>query len=229
MRLLIIEDNNKLLHVLKRSLEKEGYAVDGVEDGEAGLKRIELYRNEYDVAIIDWMLPKKSGTDICKAMRQAGIGIPVLMLTGRDTTEDKVAGLESGADDYLTKPFSSEELHARIKALVRRPRKAFPDRLSAGDLILDPVTHKVFRGGKEVTLTLKEFCVLEYFMRHPNAVLNREQILDNNWDFEKSGFSNVVDVHVSHLRKKINKRKEAEILETVRGVGYRLLSPTQNV
>lgn len=222
MRILIIEDDEKFAQTLKYFLEKEGYVADVVTDGESGEKRIELYHNEYDMAIVDWLLPKKQGIEVCKAARSKNIALPILMLTGRDAIEDKVMGLESGADDYLTKPFSSDELHARIKALMRRPPALVPQTLAAKDLVLNSAKRQVCRNGGEITLTLKEYSILEYFMRHPNAVLNREQILDNVWDFEESGFSNVVDVHVNHLRRKLNRAGNINLLETVRGVGYRL-------
>jgi len=156
-------------------------------------------------------------------VRERKITTPVIMLTARDTTDDKILGLNSGADDYLVKPFSSDELVARVKTLMRRPRQSLPSMLKVDRLVLDPVTRKVFCGDKELELTLKEFVVLEYFMRNPNQVISRDQLLDNNWDFAFDSFSNVVDVHIKNLRKKLgNNNGRKKLIETVRGVGYRL-------
>lgn len=168
------------------------------------------------------MLPKVNGLDICKAAREQGIVVPILMLTARDTVDNKITGLESCADDYLIKPFSFEELLARIKALLRRPRESLPQELKVKDLVLNPVTRKVYRSGKEIELTLKEFSLLEYLMRNKNQALSREQIFSHVWDFAFDSFSNVVDVHIKNLRKKIDRNQHDKLLETVRGVGYRI-------
>lgn len=230
MRILIIEDEEQLARALKKGLEKSGYAADYVLDGETGQRRIEMYSKEYDLVILDLLLPQKSGFEVCEAVRARGITLPILILTARDMTEDKITALDKGADDYLQKPFSFEELLARVRALLRRPKQALPTRLSVGDLELDEATRKVRRGGREVNLTVKEFMLLEYLMRHPNQVLNRGQIADHLYGFDFDSFSNVVDVHLKNLRKKIyaghpsqnDANQNRGTLETVRGVGYRL-------
>lgn len=224
MRILIVEDEEKLAKALKRGLEKEGYAVDYILDGATGQRRIELYRKEYDLIILDLMLPQKDGFEICKNVRAQNITVPILVLTARGVIEDKVRALNSGADDYLVKPFSFEELAARIRALLRRPTQSIPPELTARDLVVNVSTRKAHRNGVEIPLTLKEFELLEYFMRHPNQVLNREQIMDHLWGFDFDSFSNVIDVHIKNLRKKISGENNynEEILETIRGVGYRI-------
>lgn len=222
MRILIVEDEEKLAQSLKKGLEKEGYAVDYVVDGEAGQRRIEINNKEYDMVILDLMLPKKDGFEILRNIRKEGIAIPILVLTARDATDDKVNALNEGADDYIVKPFSFEELLARVKALLRRPEPMIPNEIKIKDLTLDIASRKAFRRGKEINLTLKEFGLLEYLMRHPNQVLTREQILDHLWDFAFDSFSNVVDVHVKNLRKKIDSDYNEKLLETIRGVGYKI-------
>ncbi len=222
MRILIVEDEEKLAISLKKGLEKEGYAVDYVLDGESGQRRIETSHKDYDLVVLDLMLPKKNGFEVCKEVRDLGIVIPIIILTARDAIEDKVLALNSGADDYLVKPFAFEELIARIRALMRRPEQTLPAELKVRDLSLDTVTRKVYRKNQEISLTLKEFGLLEYLMRHPNQVLTREQILDHLWDFAFDSFSNVVDVHIKNLRKKIDGENNEKILETIRGVGYRI-------
>ncbi len=221
MRILIVEDQENIVRLVKDGLESEGWTVDYVLDGEAGQNRIEMNHEDYDLIILDVMLPKINGMDVCKHVREKKIATPILMLTARDGVNDIVSGLNVGADDYLIKPFSFEILIARIKALLRRPKPVLPMELKMNDLILNATEKKVFRNGKEVKLTLKEFSMLEYMMRHPNQVLNREQITSNLWDFAFDSFSNVVDVHITNLRKKIGDRN-GKILETVRGVGYRI-------
>jgi DNA-binding response OmpR family regulator len=222
MRILIIEDNQKLATSLKKGLEMEGYAVDHLPDGEKGQRRIETHFENYDLVILDLMLPKYDGISICKNWRKQNIFVPVIMLTAKDTTEDKVLGLNSGADDYLVKPFSFSELLARIKALLRRPQKSLSMQLKIRDLTLDLDTKKVFRKNKEIKITLKEFAILEYLMRYPDRVLSREQIIDHVWDFAFDSFSNLVDVHIKNLRKKIDDGYNEKILETVHGMGYRI-------
>ncbi|PJE51269.1 MAG: DNA-binding response regulator [Candidatus Yanofskybacteria bacterium CG10_big_fil_rev_8_21_14_0_10_36_16] len=222
MRILIVEDEIKLAKALKKILEKEGFAADFVTDGEEAEKRILLFRKEYDLIILDLMLPKKSGFEICQNIRNEGVYIPVLVLTARGSIEDKIEVLDSGADDYMVKPFSFEELLARVRAILRRPDEALPEKLKLGNLTLSPSTRQVFYNSHEIHLTLKEYSLLEYMMRHPNQVLNREQILDHVWDFNFDSFSNVIDVHIKNLRKKIRYGKNNPSLETIRGVGYRL-------
>jgi DNA-binding response OmpR family regulator len=223
MKILIIEDEKNLAKMLKAGLENEGYAADFLMDGESGQRRLELHHMDYDLVILDLMLPKKDGAQICREARENKISTPILVLTAKSGTDDKVNLLDLGADDYLTKPFSFQELLARIRALSRRPEKTLPIVLKVKDLILEPATRRVFRSNKEICLTLKEFRLLEYLMRHPNQVVNRDQILDNLWDFTFDSFSNVVDVHMRNLRKKIEIRGE-KIVETVRGVGYRIVT-----
>lgn len=222
MRVLVIEDEEKLAEALRRGLEKKGFAVDTVNDGEKGLTRISLHRNDYDLLILDLMLPKTDGYEITKTIRERGITIPILVLTARNETDIKVNLLLSGADDYMVKPFSFEELSARVRALLRRPAEALPETLTVQDITLDTGKRIVTRNGEEIPLTLKEFSMLEYFMRHPNQVINREDLLSHLWDFNYSSFSNVVDVHVKNLRNKLDSGRNQSILETVRGIGYRL-------
>ncbi len=222
MRILIVEDEEKLALSLKKGLEKEGFAVDYIMDGDAGERRIIISHKDYDLIILDLMLPGKDGFQICRAVREQQINVPILVLTARDATDDKVAALDAGADDYLVKPFSFEELMARTRALLRRPEQTLPNELVVHDLKLDTTTRKVTRKGKEINLTLKEFNLLEYLMRNADQVLTREQILDHLWDFAFDSFSNVVDVHVKNLRKKIDCTYHEKLLETIRGVGYRI-------
>ncbi|MFA6171272.1 MAG: response regulator transcription factor [Patescibacteria group bacterium] len=221
MRILMVEDQENIVKLVKDGLETEGYTVDYVLDGEAGQNRIEMNHDDYDLIILDIMLPKKTGIEVCQAIREKKISTPVLMLTARDGVNDIVSGLNVGADDYLIKPFSFEILTARIKALLRRPKPVLPVEIRVKDMVLNTTEKKVYRNNKEVKLTLKEFSMLEYLMRHPNQVMNREQITSNLWDFAFDSFSNVVDVHVTNLRKKIGD-KNGRLLETVRGIGYRL-------
>jgi len=222
MRILIVEDEEKLAKSLKKGLEQEGFSVDYVLDGEEGQKRIELCRNEYDLIVLDLMLPKRDGMEICTSVREQGIMIPILMLTARDTLDDKVLGLEAGADDYLVKPFEFDELVARIQALLRRPRESLPQKLEVRDIVLDPATRKVYRGKKEILLTLKEFELLEYLMRNKGRVTDREQIFSHVWDFASDALSNVMDVHIKNIRHKLGADSDGTLLETIRGVGYRL-------
>lgn len=222
MRILIVEDEEKLAKALQKGLGKEGYAADYLLDGEAGQRRIVLNNKDYDLIILDLMLPKVDGFQIAKNIRDLGILTPILVLTARDATDDKIFALDSGADDYLVKPFSFEELLARVRALLRRPEQILPTELALRNLKLNAATRKVYRGQQELPLTLKEFSMLEYLMRHPNQVLTREQILDHVWDFAFDSFSNVVDVHMKNLRKKVDTDYDEKLLETIRGVGYRI-------
>lgn len=222
MKILVIEDDLELNAAIKASLEKQGYAVDGINDGEKGERHIEINHQDYDLIILDLMLPQRDGFEVCRNIRALGILTPILILTGRDDVNDKILALDLGADDYLTKPFSFEELSARVRALLRRPKEALTPDLTVADLALNTSTRKVTCNGKEVPLTLKEFSLLEYLMRHPNQVINRDQILDHVWDFEFNSFSNIVDVHINNLRKKLKVASKKNYLESVRGVGYRL-------
>lgn len=221
MRILIVEDEQKLAEGIKKGLEKRGYAVDIVGDGAEALTRLSVHRADYDLLILDLMLPSKSGHEVCEEARSRGVTVPILVLTARNETENKVKLLLSGADDYLVKPFSFEELLARVHALLRRPVTTVPDILKIAEIELDPGEHVVRREGAEIELTLKEFTLLEYFMRHPNEVVNREDLLSHLWDFNYESFSNVIDVHVKNLRKKLDRDGEPSLIETVRGIGYR--------
>ena len=220
MRVLVVEDEVKLAGLLKRGLEEEGYAVDIAADGNEAIWM--GTENPYDAVLLDVMLPDADGFEVCRRLRDAGRWSPVLMLTARDAVEDRVAGLDAGADDYLTKPFSFAELLARLRALVRRGARERPVELKVGDLVLDPATHRVTRGGVHVDLTRKEFALLEYFMRHPGEVLTRTRLIEHVWDFAFEGDSNVVDVYVRYLREKIDRPYGRRSLETIRGSGYRL-------
>ncbi len=222
MRLLIVEDEEKLAEGLAEALTRKGYAVDILHDGEKALTRISLHHNDYDLVVLDLNLPSRSGFDICREVRAREITTPILVLTGLNKTEHKVDLLLSGADDYLVKPFSFEELNARIQAILRRPVESKPSVLKVLDIELDPGARTASRGGKMLSLTLKEFGLLEYFMRHPNEVVNREDLIAHLWDFNYESFSNVVDVHVKNLRRKLDQGLTPSILETVRGIGYRL-------
>lgn len=224
MKILIIEDEEKLAQALKEGLKLEGYSVDYVLDGEKGQKRIEMYHKDYDLVLLDLMLPLRDGLTVLRNIREEKITIPVLILTAKDTIDDIVLGLENGADDYLVKPFSSKELFARIKALLRRPKKSLLAEIKIQDLTLNQNTKKVFRKNKEIQLTMKEFNLLEFLMQNPDKVISREQILFNLWGFEFESFSNIVDAHIKNLRRKIAGNRNQKILETVRGVGYRLNS-----
>ena len=222
MRVLIVEDQEKLALSIKKGFEQSGFAADAIFDGDQALRRIEMNHMDYDVVILDLMLPGADGITICKTMRGKDILTPVLMLTARDSIDDRVLGLDSGADDYLIKPFSFDELVARVRALLRRPKEVLPIELKFKDLVLNTTNRIVSQGNKEIALTLKEFSILEYFMRHPNQVLNRDQILTNVWDFSFDSFSNVVDVHLKNLRKKLEAKKHDAEIKTIHGVGYKL-------
>ncbi|HEX7651195.1 MAG TPA: response regulator transcription factor [Candidatus Paceibacterota bacterium] len=222
MRILVVEDEAKLADILSKGLEKKGYAVDVLNNGEEALTRLSLHRADYDLVILDLMLPGKEGGEVCREAREKGVTTPILILTARNETEKKVELLLSGADDYLVKPFSFDELLARMTALLRRPQASMPTVLDVGDLQLDPSAHTASRDGEPLELTLKEFMLLEYFMRHPNEVINREDLLTHLWDFNYESFSNVIDVHVKNLRRKLDRGDGDSILETVRGIGYKL-------
>ncbi|MBU0750145.1 response regulator transcription factor [Patescibacteria group bacterium] len=223
MRILVVEDEKKLGEALKKGLEIKGFTVDWIDEGEKARTRILLYKDEYDLILLDLMLPGADGATICRDAREAGVTTPIIVLTARDETEKKVELLNIGADDYLAKPFSFDELVARINAVLRRPESTLPTKLEVRDLVLDPSSHSVSKGGEQVQLTLKEFSLLELFMRHPNEALTRETILDHVWSFDFPGFSNVLDVHMKNLRKKLDDYGENDpLFETIRGVGYRL-------
>jgi DNA-binding response OmpR family regulator len=218
MRILVVEDEKKVLSFIKRGLEEEKYEVDTAMDGEEGLKM--SLEKPYDLIVLDWMLPKKDGLTMIKELRSKKTMTPVLMLTAKDSVEDIVAGLDSGSDDYLTKPFAFAELLARVRALLRRIEFDRGAEIHFADLRLDPVTHKVWRKDKEIGLTAKEYGLLEYFMRNPNQVVTRTMIADHVWDYTFDSFTNIIDVYVNYLRKKIDRDADRKLIHTVRGVGY---------
>ena len=220
MRVLIIEDDSHLNQALKKSLIEEGYATDSVSDGIEGEEYAESA--PYDAIILDIMLPRKDGVAVCRTLRQHQITTPILMLTARDAIEDRVQGLDSGADDYLVKPFALHELLARLRALFRRTSAQKSGTLVVGDLTLSPTTREVTRAGEHITLNAKEFALLEYFMRNPNQVLTRDMIENHIWSYDFVSVSNVVKVYVGRLRRKLDDPFESKLLETVYGAGYRL-------
>ena len=220
MKILVVEDNTKLAENIKQGLMQEGFAVDVIEEGLAAERRILINRDEYDLVILDRMLPGKDGVSICISWRENGVVVPVLMLTALNTTDDKVVGLDAGADDYLAKPFAFKELLARIHALFRRPKQISPLILTSGDISINTTSREVTFKNKIISLTLKEFMVLEYLMRNLNKVITRDELYSHAWDFADSSFSNTVDVHIKNLRKKIH--DNAKIIQTIRGVGYKM-------
>jgi DNA-binding response OmpR family regulator len=218
MRILVVEDEKKVASFLEKGLREEGYSVDVAHDGADGLMKAFVY--DYDLLLLDIMLPGKSGLEIVRELRSKERAVPVLMLTARDTQDDVVMGLDAGADDYLTKPFGFDELLARVRALLRRGGASRPDRLLYDDVELDRVKHLAFRGGTRLDLTPKEFQLLEFLMLHVERVVRRTQLLEKVWDLHFDPMSNVVDVHVGHLRRKLRKTGEGPLVHTVRGVGY---------
>ncbi len=219
MRILIIEDEKKIAGFIKRGLKEEGYAVDSAYDGEEGFRM--ATENEYDLIILDLMLPKMDGVTLCRKLREDGSAVSILMLTAKDTVQDKVAGLDSGADDYLTKPFAFEELLARIRALLRKNAKQVT-RLQVGDLALDLLTHRVTRAGEEIVLTTREYALLEYLMRNTGAVVTRTMISEHVWDVDFDTSTNVIDVYINYLRNKVDSRFPKKLISTIRGRGYML-------
>lgn len=226
MRVLIVEDEVKMAGLIRRGLREEGLSADVAVKGEDALWMAAA--TSYDAIVLDVMLPGIDGFETCRRLRDDGIWAPVLMLTARDAVEDRVAGLDGGADDYLTKPFSFVELLARLRALVRRGPVERPTVLEVDDLRLDPATQQVWRGETEVALSQKEFALLETFMRHPGEVLSRYQLLEHAWDYDYENRSNVIDVYVRYLREKVDRPFGSESIETVRGAGYRLRGAPQS-
>jgi len=220
MRALVVEDEVKMAALIRRGLVEEGYAADIARTGEDALWMASA--TPYDAILLDVMLPGRDGFDVCRELRETGVWTPILMLTARDGVDDRVAGLDSGADDYLTKPFSFAELLARLRALTRRGLSERPTVLEVGTLRLDPATREVWRDGVQVELSTKEFALLETFMRRPGHVLTRLDLLDHAWDYAYENRSNVVDVYVRYLRAKIDRPFGLTSIETVRGAGYRL-------
>ncbi|GAB4178377.1 MAG: response regulator transcription factor [Geothermobacteraceae bacterium] len=217
-RILVVEDEKKVASFIKRGLEEEGFVVELAADGEEGLNL--AMEKKFDVVLMDLMLPKRDGLEVIREMRQRDILTPVLCLTAKDTVEDIVSGLDSGSDDYLTKPFAFAELLARVRALLRRGSQDRGAELTYADLRLDPVTHKVWRSDKEIDLTAKEYALLEYFMRNAEQVLTRTMIAEHVWDYTFDSFTNIIDVYVNYLRKKVDRDYDVKLIHTVRGVGY---------
>ena len=220
MRVLVVEDERKLGELLRRGLGEEGYAADLADRGEEALWMAQAV--SYDAIVLDVMLPGADGFEICRRLRGNGVWSPVLMLTARDAVDDRVSGLDAGADDYLAKPFAFEELLARLRALTRRAPAERPPVLEVGDLRLDPAAHKAWRGDQELGLSAKEFALLELLMRRSGLTLSRTQLLDGAWDMAFESRSNVIDVYVRYLREKIDRPFGRDSIETIRGVGYRL-------
>jgi len=218
MKILVVEDEKKVASFIKRGLEAEQYEVQTASDGEEGLKL--ALEKPFHLIVLDWMLPKRDGLSILKDLRGKKIITPVLMLTAKDSVEDIVAGLDSGSDDYLTKPFAFNELLARVRALLRRSEQDRGAEISFADLRLDPVSHQVWRKDKELDLTAKEYGLLEYFMRNPNQVVTRTMIAEHCWDYTFDSFTNIIDVYVNYLRKKVDREADKKLIHTVRGVGY---------
>ncbi len=223
MRLLVVEDEQKVARFVTQGLEEEGYAVDVATDGEMGLAM--ALDHVHDLIILDIQLPKKDGLQVIQELRRASVQTPVLLLTVRAAIEDKVLGLDAGADDYLTKPFAFQELVARIRALLRRGPETAPPVLRIGDLTLDPARRTVIRGDQKIELTAREFTLLDYFMRNSGRVLTRTMIAEHVWDYNFDPGTNVIDVYVNYLRKKIDASHEPKLLHTIRGAGYVLKIP----
>ena len=223
MRILLVEDDSRVAGFIRRGLKEENYAVDLAKDGEEAQYLAQT--QEYDLMILDLLIPKKSGLEVLKELRKTGIKVPVLILTAKDEPRDKISGLDAGADDYLTKPFDFEELLARIRALLRRRGDLVPSVLRALDLEMDTIHHKVTRKGRLIELTNKEYALLEYFLRHPNQVINRSMISDHVWDQDFDTLTNVIDVQVARLRRKIDDGFSPKLIQTLRGRGYRLEIP----
>jgi DNA-binding response OmpR family regulator len=220
MRTLVVEDSRRLAGIIKRGLLEEGYTVDNAYDGEEAQYMAET--TPFDVIILDVMLPKKDGVTVCRELREKKVSTPILMLTAKDSVEDKVRGLDSGADDYQVKPFAFTELLARVRALLRREIFPKTQKLQAGDLVMDVQTREVCRGERKIDLTAKEYAILEYFLRRPNAVVTRTMLGENVWDYEFDGLSNIIDVYVRRIRRKIDEDGQKSLIQTLRGAGYRL-------
>jgi DNA-binding response OmpR family regulator len=223
MRVLVVEDSRRLAGIIKRGLIEEGYTVDSAYDGEEA--EYMAGSTPFDLIILDIMLPKKDGLAVCRDLRAKNVNTPILILTAKDSVEDKVTGLDTGADDYLVKPFAFSELLARLRALLRREVLPKTQKYQVGDLTLDPQSREVWRNGGRVELTAKEYAIIEYFMRRPNAVVTRTMLGESVWDYEFDGLSNIIDVYVRRLRQKIDHDGQPSLIQTVRGAGYRLRVP----
>jgi len=219
MQILIIEDEAKIAHILRRGFLEERYNVDIAKDGREALEKATV--NTYDIIILDLMIPLIDGITVCKSIREKDANIPILILTAKDDVRDKIEGLDVGADDYVTKPFSIDEIVARVRALLRRGKNADSPILSVADLQLNPAAKTVTRNGHSISLTAREYTLLEYLMRHPDRVLSKSQIIDNVWDYSFEGLSNVVETYIRYLRKKLKITTDSkELIHTVRGLGY---------
>jgi len=218
MKILVVEDEKKVAGFIQRGLEEEGYEVAVAYDGEEGLKKGS--DGSYDLILMDLMLPLKDGLEVISDLRKLDVRTPVLCLTAKDKVDDIVSGLDSGSDDYLTKPFAFAELLARVRALIRRGNTERGAEIVFADLRLDPVSHKVWRGDSEIDLTTKEYALLEYMMRNPNQTLTRSMIAEHVWDYTFDSFTNIIDVYVNYLRKKVDRDFDKKLIHTVRGVGY---------
>jgi DNA-binding response OmpR family regulator len=225
MRVLLIEDDRKAAKLVAKGLQEEGFVVDVALTGEEGEEQAAV--NEYDVIVLDWLLPGKDGIAVCRALRARDVSTPILMLTARDSLADRVSGLSTGADDYLTKPFGFAELVARIRALLRRSRLVRAAVLRVADLTLEPATRRVTRAGISLALTSKEYAILEVLMRSPGEIVSRTRLVEHVWDEASEVIDNLVDAHVSHLRKKIDRGGSVPLIHTVRGFGYRLGPPEE--
>lgn len=224
MQILIVEDEEKIANLLRKGLLEERYTIDVARDGEEALYKFEI--NEYDLIILDLMIPKISGEEVCRTIRKTNTSLPILVLTAKDAVEDKVSSLDAGADDYVTKPFSFAELSARVRALIRRNKKADPVVLTIDNLSLDPATKTAKRGAKQILLTAREYALLEYFMRNQDILLTKTQLLEHVWDYNYDGFSNIVETYVKYLRKKLRTSpKDKDLIHTRRGSGYMFMLP----
>lgn len=218
MKILIVEDEKKVASFIKRGLEDDGYQVTVSHDGADGFKK--AVSGDFSLIILDNMLPKKDGVTVARELREAGNQVPVLMLTAKDTTDDIVSGLDAGSDDYLTKPFAFAELQARVRALIRRGEQDRGAEIRFADLRMDPVNHKVWRGQTEIALTAKEYTLLAFMVRNANTVLSRANIADNVWEYPFETFTNIIDVYINYLRKKVDGKFPTKLIHTVRGQGY---------
>lgn len=227
MQILLVEDDEKIANFLRRGLIEESYAVDIAHDGDEALYKFDI--NEYDLMVLDLMIPQIDGIKVCQKIRQKNTHLPILILTAKDSVDDKISGLDAGADDYVTKPFSFTEVAARIRALIRRGNKADPPVLTIDNVKLDPATRTARRGDKIIQLTAREYALLEYFMRYPNRLLTKTQILEHVWDYNYDGLSNIVETYVKYLRKKLQtSNTDKELIHTLRGSGYIMKVDTQN-
>ncbi|MGB7727138.1 MAG: response regulator transcription factor [Candidatus Acidiferrum sp.] len=225
MRLLLVEDDSRIAHFVARGLQEQAYAVDVVANGDDALYQVEI--NDYDVIVLDVMIPGKDGFATCRGIRSLGKRMPILMLTARDAVDDRIRGLDSGADDYLTKPFEFGELLARLRALLRRPRDLRPSQILVGDLELDTASQTAKRGNRSISLTAKEYALLEFLARNANRVIGRSEIAEHVWDESFDPFSNLIEVYVNRLRRKLGEEDGKPLLQTRRGSGYILSAPSE--